>query len=255
MRVGHSGDLGDLIYGLRIVSEIPYGPHRFYFRCRKHPLFPVTTPHTAKRFEYLKPLVARQPYIMSTWFDPWRTDDDINLDNFRNFVGSGLNLLECHARAAKVYVDTTKRVKWLHGFGENAVAPIVVHRSFRHRNENFPWDLICHKFLFGRSAIFVGSEEEYDDFKRIGKGINLPHYPTPSIVDLVATINGCQLFLGNQSAPRAIAEALGKDVIVESYMQMPNTDFKREGAVYLHNYLEVLQTDLTPVFNKVGSFL
>jgi hypothetical protein len=50
--------------------------------------------------------------------------------------------------------------------------------------------------------------------------------PTHTLLDLAQIIAGCELFIGNQSAPRAVAEALKKPCWIESG-RPPNTFFSR----------------------------
>jgi ADP-heptose:LPS heptosyltransferase len=55
---------------------------------------------------------------------------------------------------------------------------------------------------------------------------------TETILDLARVIAGAGVFIGNQSAPMAIALGLGKNVIQECWQANPNCLFRRDNAIY-----------------------
>ena len=59
-----------------------------------------------------------------------------------------------------------------------------------------------------------------------------PHVATSDALELAQVINGADLFVGNQSFPLAVAEALKKPVVVEVDPGEPNCCFSRHTARY-----------------------
>jgi hypothetical protein len=60
----------------------------------------------------------------------------------------------------------------------------------------------------------------------------VPYHPTPTLLDLARVLAGADLFIGNQSAPRALAESLKVPVWVEEDKRIPDTKFLRTDAWY-----------------------
>jgi ADP-heptose:LPS heptosyltransferase len=119
---------------------------------------------------------------------------------------------------------------------------IVVSRSERYRN-----CAISYKFLSAYpKVIFVGVEEEYKDFIT-----QVPHAEWARVNDflqLARIIAGSRLFIGNQSFPFAIAEALKVPRVVELDPLTPNVVpvgddgydvlFQRQFEYVVRNYIE-----------------
>jgi ADP-heptose:LPS heptosyltransferase len=95
---------------------------------------------------------------------------------------------------------------WLTVPRPRRAARVLLHRSARYHKWAFPWPRAYEKYR--REAAVVGTPEEHRDFcAYLGP---LPYIPTPTFLDLAEVIAGCELFVGNQSAPRAVALGLGK---------------------------------------------
>jgi hypothetical protein len=111
----------------------------------------------------------------------------------------------------------------------NTKGKIVINRSARWQGFQFPWREIVK--VFGPDLFFVGLEEEYRDFvKQFGKGPVF--YPTNTLFDVARAIQGAELFIGNQSSPNAVAEALHKDSIVEICSYACDCFFHRPNVVH-----------------------
>ena len=93
----------------------------------------------------------------------------------------------------------------------------------------FPWRKVVE--TYGDRASFVGTEKEWRDFC-FSFG-NVARIPTKTMLDLARVIAGAKMFIGNQSAPAAIAEGLKKPLILETCLMMPNTRFRRTDAQYV----------------------
>ena len=86
---------------------------------------------------------------------------------------------------------------------------------------------------FGREMVFIGLSSEHKLFEaEFGK---VTFYPCNDLYEAAQLINGSELFIGSQSAPLAIANGLGKWVIVEACTYAPDCFLKRDNAIYSLN--------------------
>jgi hypothetical protein len=115
----------------------------------------------------------------------------------------------------------------------NPVAKVVISRAGAGRgshhvyqNHLFPWHLVWRKY--GKDAVFVGTEHEHTAFTHACGEV--PHYPTANLLEAAQVIAGGQLFIGNQSAPHAIAEGLKKNIVLEVWPEGPNCLMFRPGV-------------------------
>jgi hypothetical protein len=93
---------------------------------------------------------------------------------------------------------------------------IVLARSSRYRNPS-----INYSFLRGMGELdFVGTQSEFQDMLRILP--QLRHVECADFLQLARVINSARLFIGNQSLPFALAEAMKVPRIVEIYPPIPN---------------------------------
>src|SRR5574337_602609 len=231
----HSGDLGDIIYALPTVKAMGGGT-----------LFlgPTTVWKTREKIspatvESLKPLLALQPYIESVVYTDIKPVDALDLNQFReylivegDFMLAGkrrLNLAEAHLYVTKLALTECEK-PWLTVDRSEKVKdrPIVFARTHRWRNDDFPWQKIVNKL--GKWAVFVGTEDEHKDFTE--RFSFIPHAKTPTILDLARLVAGAYLFVGNQSLPYAIREAVKGSSLVETWADAPNCLFMRENAAY-----------------------
>jgi hypothetical protein len=89
---------------------------------------------------------------------------------------------------------------------------VVVHQSYRTRvNGAYPWERI----LRNNNCIFVTCNRlEYDDFS--GKAW-VSCYVARDLMEMAEIVAGAKAFCGNQSAPLALAVALGKTCYCQLY--------------------------------------
>ena len=217
----HSGDMGDIIYGLPTIKELGGG---ILFL---DPTWDILS-FNEEKVALLKPLLVAQPYI-----DDVIIQNEIhathNLNKFRlrnlnvfNDVGHN-NLASSHLEAFGLSADLINE-QWLIA-GEKKVANIIFHRSSRYHNEDFPWKDIVQKFQ--DQAIFVGLEGEHEQFVKLFGDV--PFYQVYDCLELAEIINAADLFIGNQSMPFAISEGLHKKNCLEICRESPNCNFKRDG--------------------------
>jgi hypothetical protein len=215
----HGGDTGDLIYSLSTVRDLGGGelwlwPH---YRAR----IQMSPEHAAR----IAPLCEAQPYVAKCIYKDKLAE--INLDTFRDYYDGRSNLFRRFREVFKLPdVDDTE--PWLTVPNPKKKYELIVHRSSRYHNDVFPWKKIVEKY--GQTITMVGLECEHKEFcKRFGE---VSYIKTENFLELAELIAGCSLFIGNQSAPFAIAEGLKKRVIQESDVLVPNCQFKRNNATY-----------------------
>jgi hypothetical protein len=226
LNFNHSGNAGDIIYALPTIKKIAEKvkvPLNLYLRPNQpsrisadktHPLGSVML--NEKSIEMLEPLISSQPYINQYGaFTNQRID--IDLDYFR--VGlvplDKGNIAHWCAYITGVNPDLWKR--WL------TVEPdlsfkneVVIARSERYRNI-----FIDYKFLRNYERLkFIGVESE---FKDIRKHIpNIEWVQVNDFLQMAQIIAGCKFFIGNQSFPFSIAEALKVPRILEVSLEVIN---------------------------------
>ena len=235
----HSGDAGDVVYGLAAAKALG-GGMLFLTPHNQHP-YPLNSRWTrmggeAPWVDNLAPLVESQPYILKcryTHGHPASVTHDLNRFRipWRNRTVKDFDsILKLHCDAFNLPLPTGP---WLtvddpiviHG------RPIVVARTSRYQNHEFPWDRLCNKY--GDQMVFVGLPQEAEAFRGFAPHRHIPHYQTKDALELARVIAGAKLCVMNQSLPLAIAHGLHNKVITECWLQNSNCEYRREGAVYV----------------------
>lgn len=215
----HSGDLGDAIYAMHIVSAL--GGGQIFLVSR-----PVTKAFTPERVAALKPLLMAQPYIVDVVdgepLEPVTHDFSTFRQGGHPF---GNNLVELQARWVERRL-TTKippvTGAWLSVPDVEYNGRVVVHRSARYQNANFPWkQLAAH---YGDRMIAVGFPEEHQALERVTNR-KIEFARTNDLLELAQLIAGAALFMGNQSSPLAVAIGLGVPVMQETCQHIPDCVF------------------------------
>tara|TARA_Y100000310_G_scaffold170314_1_gene170462 strand:- start:5030 stop:5767 length:738 start_codon:yes stop_codon:yes gene_type:complete len=237
----HSGDLGDIIFSLPVMIEngggvlyldpqggekeslVSWGPYN-------------KTKLTKSSIENLKPLLEKQKYIHEVRLWEPGIEIDFNLDKFRKHIKHN-NLTASHFDAFDMLdrLDRWQDKPWLRVTPKELPEgkKIILARSCRyHANFSF-WEQLSDDYI--NSAVFVSLPKEFDYFlytfpRYAGK---IERLDTDSISDLAAYIQGCDLFIGNQGFPHAIAEAMKKNMINEAYKTYPSCIYKRANVQYV----------------------
>lgn len=246
----HSGDLGDIIYSLPTVRAL--GGGRLYIGpATRYPTRQRASPETVR---FVRRLLEMQPYITSV---EYREDSCVvyDLNRFRDYLMSESQLLargEPRRNLAEAHLLTFRQPleecykPWLTvDRPVRTDRPVLIHRSARWRNPQFPWDRVMA--LHGDRAAFIGLRSEYDEFVRNWGA--LPYFPIEDLLGMARLIAGCRLFIGNQSLPYALAAALHKDSLLEVWPAGPNCMFPRPNALYGTGkivYVPPLDPDLAP---------
>lgn len=212
------GMLGDLIHALVVIhdrwtltgkkGELRITDNSFY----GGDLFAHEITET---YVDLSPVICAQPYISKfvVSHDRMPVRPEMNLNMWRQRVNgnSWIDLLQ-----------VTYDIPFLNPSGPWMYVPrsqdelptrgkIVIHRSTKRHNPHFPWDYITQH----NDCIFVYNDpSEYEDFPYHDR---VPGVHAPTFATLTQYIADARGFVGNQSAPAALAWALGKPIFVELF--------------------------------------
>lgn len=220
--LSHAGHAGDVVYSLPAAREIAEGK-RFELLLRlgvpdvshrSHPSQGVRL--DAAMANRLLPLLQEQRYIARAALHSGEAID-VELDVFRQAPVNTErgHIARWYCAVFPIALDLSQA--WL------SVAPqpglrdvIVLARSARYRNP-----VLTHAFLrrYG-SLAFVGLESEFREMRT--QLPTLDFIATQDFLELARVIAGCRLFVGNQSAPFAIAEGLKVPRVLEVYNAFPN---------------------------------
>lgn len=220
----HSGNCGDIIYAIPAMKAIageegiclhlhidqPAG----YAKHFKHPLGNVML--NKKVADMLTPLLQAQPAFQCC---DVLTDQaiDIDLDRIREYP-----LLLDRGNIARWYFlvfpcNFDLNLAWLTASPDRSVKDaIVIARSNRYHAPG-----IQYKFLKKYPDVqFIGLKEEYLAMRSM-----IPHLqyrPVSDFLEMASLIGGARLFIGNQSFPFSIAEALKANRLLELHFECPN---------------------------------
>jgi hypothetical protein len=179
---------------------------------------------TEKMIKMLSPLLLYQPQIEKV--DVYREEKvDYDLDLFRHYsfdLDRG-NITHWYFNVYGISYNTSQ--PWLEAPKDEQYANnIVLARSHRYRSP-----LIDYSFLKKYpNKLFVGIQEEYEDMKKALP--DLQFKPVHDFLEMATIINSCRLFIGNQSFPFALAEALKANRLLEAYYKAPNVIVEGRGA-------------------------
>ncbi|MBK6935740.1 MAG: hypothetical protein IPH18_01785 [Chitinophagaceae bacterium] len=142
---------------------------------------------------------------------------DYYLDEFRKypFDYNTNHICRWYLPMFGIYADLGK--PWLKvTTDESFKDEIVIARSFRYRAPG-----ISYAFLQAYPSItFVGLKEEYEDLKKEIPA--LKHRMVSNFLEFAQIIAGSKFFIGNQSFPFAVAEAIKVKRILEVCFECPN---------------------------------
>ena len=221
----HSGNAGDIIYALPALKALSQGrPAKLFLKldvpingwsAAEHPL--GKSGLTAGMVAHLKPLLEHQDWLASVEV---HNDEvvDLDLDLFRevpSIQGERGSITHWYFWLFAVNADLSQ--PWL----EVRPSPvpgnkIVLARSARYRNPGL--DYACLRD-FGEID-FVGTQAEFQEMQAVLP--ELRHAECSDFLQLARVIQSARFFIGNQSFPYAVAEALKVPRILEVYPPCPN---------------------------------
>lgn len=190
-------------------------------------------PMTSSRAAFLLPLLKAQPYITDARFEhkPEKTTHsflDIRLVTQK--IDAVESLSDWHARHIGI-TDQLDTSSWLKAEPLREYAgKVVVARSERYRNDNFPWTKILQKHR--GNLIFVGTRSEHHILS------NRAHFPLQwakcnDALHMAQIIAGASHFYGNQSFPLWVAMGVGVPFTQENWGPSPDTRIQRANGRYI----------------------
>jgi hypothetical protein len=226
LNFNHSGNAGDIIYALPTIKKIQqqvHTPVNLYLRANQplnisaratHPLGNVML--NGKVIEMLEPLISSQPYI--DYCGPL-TDQriDVDLDFFRAGIVPQDKGNIAHWCGYITGVNPELWKKWIEVTPDTAFNDcVVIARSERYRNT-----LIDYSFLKKYDKLkFIGVEAEFKDIRRCIP--NIEWVQVDDFLQMAQIIAGSKFFIGNQSFPFSIAEAMKIPRILEVSLEVIN---------------------------------
>jgi hypothetical protein len=209
----HSGARGDLIYSLPTVFALGGGTLHVNRKDNHYFVSPVGDEEMAGIREFL----MTQPYIQEV--DEWdgcHVNYDLDIfrlqDVRRNLLTVGhLNSFGREFDLRQPWIETTK-------IPVIQRAEIVISRSSKYHAFRFHWNELDPWI---DRAVFAGTEEEHRKFQE-ETGLKVDWEMPKSWMELAGIIQGCKLFVGNQSFPYSLAEGMKVPRVLEECMYCPN---------------------------------
>lgn len=192
------GRMGDLIHMLYVVKNTP-GKHDIFITDKRELhsdgfLYPLE--HTYKE---LLPILTGQEWCNELHIYSHDVPEIINLNLWRRYAYSA-SWTELFSTNFNVPVngDAWINIEPL----PNWYKIIAIHSSVHEARRGHQWDVVME--LYNGQCIFIGSDEERAAFK-----FSIPHIKPETLSDYFRIIKSCKFFIGNQSAPLAMAHAMG----------------------------------------------
>lgn len=227
----HSGNAGDLIYAIPAMLALSNGKRihlhlnlyqKGHYGNSPHPLGGVML--NDKMLEMLRPLMMSQPGFATV--DQYTGQAiDYDLDMVRQYplyLNRG-NIIRWYFLAFATNYPLHQ--PWLFAQPDaTAEQYIIVARSQRYRAPG-----ISYSFLQQYPNVyFIGVEVEFTDMQQMVP--NIRHLKVNDFLQMAQLIAGCKLFIGNQSFPFSLAEALKVNRLLEVYFQSPNVSVAGNGG-------------------------
>ena len=222
----HSGHSGDLVHSIPAMYALAKGrkinlylqlnqPNRNFTKNMKHPNGNVM--FTEKSVELFAPLLLSQPQFNRCEALNGQLIH-YNLSIFREFpfdyrMGS---ISRWYFLTFGITYDLGKtwlNIKPNHSYSD----ALIVVRTFRYRTPKISYDFL-KKYP---RIVFLGMPDEYEDMKK-----HIPHLeykPVVNFLEMAEIIAGCRLYVGNQSLPSALAEAVKVKRVIELFYRCPTT--------------------------------
>lgn len=176
--------------------------------------------YTQDDYNMIEPLLLAQDYLSSVSVWNGEKIDYDYIDHWKMHLIKGWqgNQTECYALSIGLNIHETELRKkllyepWLTPVSPITIPgkPIVVNRTSRHLYgaTGSGWVDFLQNGL-GDYGVFIGTEQEHDAFENQFK-TKIMHYKTANLLEVAQVIQGCEQFIGNQSAALSIAIGLGK---------------------------------------------
>ena len=221
----HSGDLGDLIYGLPTIRALGGGILYIDPLHRRESIIHMLP----ESIDLLAPLLMRQPYIKDVIAWNGETPVDYDLDQWRKQKDTLTTPIADNHLKVFGLPSAERDVAWITIDKPIHTKKYVIGRSRRHLSgPPHPWPETYRTFL--SEGVFIGLPKDHRAFVRdVGK---IEYYRVDNFLTTTRVIAGCDLFIGNQAFPYAIAEGLKHNSILEVSWLTPNCNYDRANAKY-----------------------
>lgn len=232
----HPGTFGDTIYGMCAVKILGGGDVYIKLNAMNEVAWLAfgmvnagvhAGRYTQSDLDFLFPLLEHQSYIHN--LDVWRNETvDYDLGTHYKFTtgpkGWQGNQTECYGLAMgwdiydPVISNKLNHEPWLTPV-EPLYVPgryIAVHRADRYNYNGDPsseWSTFIEQGL-SETGFFLGTDKEHAAFEQ-KFGIKIYHQKVKDLLEMAKYIQGCELFVGNQSIHNSIAIGLGKSYWLE----------------------------------------
>jgi len=228
----HFGLLGDIIYAIPAMKALAGNKKiKLHLQINQKSLYKRTMKHankniilTGKNVEMLAPLLLSQSEFLSCDI---LTDQhiDYDLDEFRKFpfdYNTG-HICRWYFHMYGITADLSK--PWLQVKPDESFKnEIIIARSFRYRAPGIHYDFLRQY----NDISFIGVKDEYEDMKQVIP--HLKHKQVSDFLEMAQVIAGCKFFVGNQSFPYSLAEALKVKRVLELCFECPNVIPEGENA-------------------------
>ena len=219
----HSGNCGDIIYAIPAMQAIAKGrPIHLHLNIDQHAGY-GKSPHplgnvmlNKKMADMLQPLLLSQPNFKTC--DIWNGQEiDVDLDYIRKypFLLNRGNIARWYFLIFGEFYELDK--PWLQLTPDAGMNnSILVARSQRYHAPGIQYDFL-KKY---ENIYFIGVEAEFEEMQ-----LTVPHIqykPVTDFLEMAQLIAGSKLFIGNQSFPYSLAEAMKVNRLLEWYFQTPN---------------------------------
>lgn len=251
-----SGYLGDFFHTM-------YVPHVQYLKTGKKGIIYITddpkyegdkfTMGVERTYKDTYPLIIQQEYVADYRILDQTSESELNQDTTQPYINLNIwrrSTMQCewNMLMAIIYKLELVSVPLFH-FESNPQYKdnIVIHRSKKAQRHvgGFPYELILRS---NNNCVFITCDEsEYDAFiltyRNGTNGIKLKL--CADLMELARIISSCRIFVGNQSAPLALAYCLKKPCLAEliyphCYINNAHyTEFNWFHSVHFHNYSNV----------------
>ena len=229
------GLLGDFIFQLSVINEnyIETGKKGILYISNKGETFRNGLENTyketynlIKNLDYIKDYLIYNNEDIDIDLTIWRKNKDVEYENW--FI-----------KYSNTYKINWGKNKWLTCSTNNKWKEKKLINTTSYR---WPCNIDFNKIfdLYSNDLIFISFDINQYNFFKEKTGLEIENYILSNIDELCIIINSCQLIIGSQSSPLAIAFALKKEVIICECLE----DYSHEHG---HHYIE----GLSEIFENV----
>lgn len=221
----HSGHAGDIIYSIPTMYALAAGrkinlylelnkPNRDFTKTMRHPNGNVML--NEKSVQLFAPLLlAQKDFIRCEALTNQKVHYDLTAFRELPFDYRMGSITRWYFLTYGISSDLGK--PWLQVTPDASFNnAVVIARSSRYRTPKIEYGFL-QKYP---RVVFVGMPDEFADMQK--QIPNLTYQPVNNFLELAEVIAGSKLFIGNQSFPFSLAEALKVKRVLEVFPQCPN---------------------------------